>query len=284
MNFARDESPSEILIGDGKVDLGNKGKTKMCYNESWQNQVKVYSQSSQVIICYLMTDSVCLNSIIVWVETFFFLQDASTSDPGKSSTSGSIVSNNINSSNSELSYHDDDEDDGDMDDYADDVYDDDDNYLYEDDYVAMQSQFDNVDLPPGVEASVPWLKELAPSQDITSAASSSSISDLSESKRKATIPDLTESKRKATVSDLGENTIKISSSNNSSVLGESSSVRKEENGGTGVTFNFLDFKQFDTVDEFSDHHYSGAGFGEEQVSSVIEDVLVSLVLCVYVFV
>ncbi|KAJ4729807.1 putative Ubiquitin conjugating enzyme [Melia azedarach] len=182
MNFARDESPSEILIGDGKVDLGNKGKTKMCYNESWQNQVK----------------------------------DASTSDPGKSSTSGSI------------------------------------------------SQFDNVDLPPGVEASVPWLKELAPSQDITSAASSSSISDLSESKRKATIPDLTESKRKATVSDLGENTIKISSSNNSSVLGESSSVRKEENGGTGVTFNFLDFKQFDTVDEFSDHHYSGAGFGEEQ--------------------
>ncbi|MCI12227.1 putative ubiquitin-conjugating enzyme E2 26-like, partial [Trifolium medium] len=43
-------------------------------------------------------------------------------------------------------------------DYDSDYYDDD---IYEDDYSFMQDQFDNADLPPGVEASLPWLKDIA---------------------------------------------------------------------------------------------------------------------------
>ncbi|WJX18183.1 (E3-independent) E2 ubiquitin-conjugating enzyme [Trifolium repens] len=38
-------------------------------------------------------------------------------------------------------------------DYDSDYYDDD---IFEDDYSFMQDQFDNADLPPGVEASLPW--------------------------------------------------------------------------------------------------------------------------------
>ncbi|XP_039034951.1 putative ubiquitin-conjugating enzyme E2 38 [Hibiscus syriacus] len=46
-------------------------------------------------------------------------------------------------------------------DYADDVsdYGGNDDFLYEDDYSIMQSNFDNADLPPGVEVSIPWLKD-----------------------------------------------------------------------------------------------------------------------------
>jgi ubiquitin-conjugating enzyme E2 O len=45
-------------------------------------------------------------------------------------------------------------------DYDSDYYDDD---IFEDDYSFMQDQFDNADLPPGVEASLPWLKDIGSS-------------------------------------------------------------------------------------------------------------------------
>ncbi|XP_061338487.1 putative ubiquitin-conjugating enzyme E2 38 [Gastrolobium bilobum] len=84
----------------------------------------------------------------------------------KSSTSGSLNSNNPNGSNSDISCQDDDDmidDDEDEDpDYGSDFYYNDD--VYADDYSSMQDQFDSVDLPPGVEASLPWLKDIPSSE------------------------------------------------------------------------------------------------------------------------
>lgn len=142
-----------------------------------------------------------------------------------------------------------------MDDYADDDYEYDDTDMYEDNYATMQSQFDNVDLPPGVEASLPWLKDIASSQDVTSVSTTTSISDLSESKRKATI------------SYLGENKSKLAFVSHSTAPVESISDEKEEKEESRVMANIQGFKQFDTVDDFSDHHYNRMGFlGEEKVS------------------
>ncbi|KDO51582.1 hypothetical protein CISIN_1g0109162mg, partial [Citrus sinensis] len=221
MNFARDKAPSEDSVGDQKADL-DKGKKKICDDEMWENQVK----------------------------------DASAIDHAKSSSSESIISKIPNSSNSELSYHDEDDNDdnyGNMDDYADDDYEYDDTDMYEDNYATMQSQFDNVDLPPGVEASLPWLKDIASSQDVTSVSSTTSISDLSESKRKATI------------SYLGESKSKLAFVSHSTASVESISDEKEEKEESRVMANIQGFKQFDTVDDFSDHHYNRMGFlGEEK--------------------
>ncbi|KAE9601061.1 hypothetical protein Lal_00023863 [Lupinus albus] len=88
----------------------------------------------------------------------------------KSSTSASMNSNNPNDSNSNISCQDDEDmidDEGldDAPDYGFDFYyNDDDDDAYENDYLSLMDQFDNVDLPPGVEATVPWLKDIAPSE------------------------------------------------------------------------------------------------------------------------
>lgn len=112
----------------------------------------------------------------------------------KSSTSVSQNSNNPNGSGSDISCQDDDEnimDDEDIvdddaleepDDDSDFYYDDD---IYEDNYSSMQVQFDNVDLPPGVEASLPWLKDIASSDCVAVArvpTESSSKGKVDESK------------------------------------------------------------------------------------------------------
>lgn len=85
---------------------------------------------------------------------------------GESSGSGDICkssmsSNHPNSPSSDISYLFMNDDDGDVDEDADDAFDfyENDDFMYEDDYASMQNQFDNVDLPPGVEASLPWLKD-----------------------------------------------------------------------------------------------------------------------------
>ncbi|TXG55151.1 hypothetical protein EZV62_020407 [Acer yangbiense] len=120
-----------------------------------------------------------------------------------------------------------------------------------------------------VEASVPfpWLSDSA----LTSASSTSTASDLSESKRKATIPDLTESKRKATPSDLEENKSKLASSSSSTVPEESCSSGKGENEEMGDVPKSLCFKQFDIVDDFSDHHYGGFLEDNQEWTRKIQD-------------
>lgn len=196
----------------------------------------------------------------VWNLFLVSFQDVSSCDHGistsiagsldsidhiKSSTPEPINLNNINSSNSDLSYHEDEicDDDGDyVDDNSDYANDD---YLYEDDYLAIQSQFDNVDLPPGVEASLPWMKDPAPSAIVNAGTSNSSIAGLFESKGKDTVLGSAETKRTA------------ESSFNEEV------IDNEENG---IMHKFKNFKQFDTVEDFSDHHYSRMGFSGQQVS------------------
>ncbi|XP_057420242.1 putative ubiquitin-conjugating enzyme E2 38 [Lotus japonicus] len=153
-----------------------------------------------------------------------------TGDLCKSSTSGSLNSNNPNGSNFDNSCQDDDEDmveDDDDDDDADEdpgydtdlYYDDED--IFEDDYSNMLDQFDNVDLPPGVEASLPWLKGIA-SSECKSAVAFAHAEAGSSSK---------------------------------GTVDESKDV---------VMQKFQQFKKFDTVDSFPDHHYDKEGSSEKQ--------------------
>lgn len=158
-------------------------------------------------------------------------ESSGSGDLCKSSTSGSLNSNNQNGSNSDISCHDDEDmidddadmidDDGDEDaDYAFDYNDDD---IYEDDYSSMQDQFDNVDLPPGVEASLPWLKDISSCECKQAVAFSRT---------------------------------------------ESSSKAKVDETDDIVMQKFQQFKQFDTVDSFPDHHYDKEGTKDAQVINI----------------
>lgn len=202
---------------------------------------------------------------VVCFEILFSLQDASASDPGnstvvgsldsvdplKSTTSGSINSNNLNSSTSDITYNGYDEngtgagdDDGgsyEDDDYVSD-YDDNDDFLYDDGYIGMQSQFDNVDLPPGIEVSLPWLNDSDSSANIPVSTRTLIISDLPESKMQA------------------------AAASSSIIPTESSSKEKEEENGDAVMGDVLQFKQFDIGVDFSDHHYGRMGFSDEKVT------------------
>lgn len=164
------------------------------------------------------------------------------------STSESLNSDHLNGPNSDLSFHgdmdadnavDDDEDGGDYDDSDDYTYDDDDDDD-ENDYLSMQAKFDYVDLPPGVEALVPWLKDPAPcvntqagpsSQNIYAATSSSTV-----------------------LNGVG-------------ATGNEQEEKEQEGKQYQVLINFHNFKRFDTVDDFSDHHYTSRFLGQ-QVSVV----------------
>ncbi|KAK7319142.1 hypothetical protein RJT34_03860 [Clitoria ternatea] len=156
-------------------------------------------------------------------------ESSGSGDICKSSTSGSLNSSNQNGSNSDVSCEDDEDMidvDGDDDDNADEDpdYDSDlyyDNDIFEDEYTVMQDQFDNVDFPPGVEASLPWLKDIS-SSGCKHAAGSSQI----------------EPRSKGKVDEA-----------------EDAAMQK-----------FRQFKQFDTVDSFPDHHYESdkAGISDGQ--------------------
>ncbi|XP_021717373.1 putative ubiquitin-conjugating enzyme E2 38 isoform X2 [Chenopodium quinoa] len=147
----------------------------------------------------------------------------------KTSTSGSNNSADHNGSTSDLSFQDDAIDDGD--DYVDDDvysdYYDNDEYLsdVDDELMKLQAQFDNADLPPGVEASVPWLQDPSPSEKPPAAGTS-------------TFPVQEE---------------KVSASSSSKA--ESSSIVKKEEEMDEVLRKLMYFKQFDTVAVCSDHHY-----------------------------
>ncbi|KAJ9177018.1 hypothetical protein P3X46_012274 [Hevea brasiliensis] len=242
--------PSEVLIGHEKADACSKGKSKVGYDDTWPHHIKDASSCNPGIS----------TSVAGSVDSVDHL---------KSSNSGSININNINSSNSDLSYHDDEicDDGGDyVDDNSD--YDANDDYLYEDDYLAIQSQFDNVDLPPGIEASLPWLKDPAPSGIVTSGTSNSTIADLFESKGKDAASGIAETKRTLITSSCSGNRSPAEATSSSAVTAESSSngevIDNEENG---IIRKFKNFKQFDTVEDFSDHHYSRMGFSGQQPKS-----------------
>lgn len=178
----------------------------------------------------------------------------------KGSTS-SLNSDNLNGSNSDPSYQNDNDDDPvDEGEEVCDFEDDNDDYMYEDDnddddYLSMQAQFDNVDLPPGVEASVSWLNDPAPSANTPASTSTSSLSDTVGSSSKIFDPAICKYETAAASSSM--------------VLAESSSAGiEQEEKESDFMIKFQSFKQFDTVDDFSDHHFYGMGFSGQQVSIV----------------
>lgn len=117
--------------------------------------------------------------------------------------------------------------------YLEDDCDDDDGY-YEDDYdfdeadfnQHLADKFDDLDLPPGVEATVPWLQKIAPKE---------------------------EAKQPPKSNAADENTNK-----------------------------YNQFKQFDTVQNFSDHHYAKNSHGEVRCSTSLCSCAL-LCLVIYLF-
>ncbi|CAI9280054.1 unnamed protein product [Lactuca saligna] len=181
------------------------------------------------------------------------------------SEGGSSVSLSSGNINSDTSYHDDDNEGDDMvdeeEEEEDDAfdYDDDGDYMFENieeeeedeeaHYLSMQAQFDNVDLPPGVEASFSWLKDPAPSTSVTGGASYTAAMDPQK------IQEISISKGKDVASS------------SSAVVQEavSGSVeKKEEVVEVESMKKFEEFKLFDIVNDFSDHHFNSAGFQGQQ--------------------
>ncbi|KAM3216477.1 hypothetical protein P3L10_025918 [Capsicum annuum] len=134
-------------------------------------------------------------------------------------------------------------------------YDDDDDYLFyknddndECDYLSMQAQFDNTDLPAGVEATVSWLNEPPSSSKVSSQFSFSShlasgqTSTLINSEHvSSTFP-------------------QAPSSSSTLVSGWSNSCGKKEATEHELMKKYQSFKHFDVVEDFSDHHYTNLGF------------------------
>ncbi|XP_049353093.1 putative ubiquitin-conjugating enzyme E2 38 isoform X1 [Solanum verrucosum] len=176
------------------------------------------------------------------------------------STSGSTDSGNNNSSNSDIAYHEDQNDGDDGLDDCDDLsnYDDDEDYMYYDDeddecdYLSMQAQLDNVDLPAGVEATVSWLNEPAPSSKVSSQASSSSHLAGAQTLN-PTLPE-----------HASSSFAQVPASSNSLVSGGSNSCGKEEVTEDELMKKYQSFKHFDVVEDFSDHHYSNLGVKGQQ--------------------
>lgn len=183
------------------------------------------------------------------------------------SEAGSSVSLSSGNNNSDTSYHEDDNDaDDDMvedDDNTFDYDDDDGDYMFEsieeDDeeahYLNMQAQFDNVDLPPGVEASFSWLKDPVSSTSVTANMSNSAptVSQVCSTEvNTCEIPNLPMSKGKDVASSSSETLQNPVSGSNEEV------VNKE------MMKQFEEFKLFDIVDDFSDHHFNSAGFQGQQ--------------------
>ncbi|KAK4369919.1 hypothetical protein RND71_009394 [Anisodus tanguticus] len=119
-----------------------------------------------------------------------------------------------------------------------------DDYMYYDnnddecDYLSMQAQFDNVDLPAGVEASVSWLNEPAPSSKAPPQVSSSSHLAGAETSH-PTLP-----------KHASSSFTQVSASSSSLVSGGSNSRGKEEATEDELMNKYQIFKHFDVVEGF----------------------------------
>lgn len=206
-----------------------------------------------IFICF--TYMVCFNLQEVMTED--------NPDTVAGSTPGSTDSGIKNSSNLDITFHEDENDGDDGLDDCDDMSnydDDDDDYMYYDDeedecdYLSMQAQFDNVDLPAGVEATVSWLNEPAPSSKVSSQASSSSHLAGAQTLN-------------STLSEHASSSFaQVPASSSSLVSGGSNSCGKEEVTEDELMKKYRSFKHFDVVEDFSDHHYSNLGVKGQQVT------------------
>ncbi|MFS7980514.1 putative ubiquitin-conjugating enzyme E2, ubiquitin-conjugating enzyme/RWD [Helianthus anomalus] len=108
-----------------------------------------------------------------------------------------------------------------------------DEYVFDDDYSKLQSLFDNVDLPTGVEAPIPWLQDSVQMKKTTPGnpfVSSNAVSEASGSQSNRETP------------------------SSSRLAGSSSRMTKPVNDE--VMKMLQGFKKFDTVMDHSDHHYA----------------------------
>jgi len=141
------------------------------------------------------------------------LQDASSEDLTGSSTDNILESDAVEEAQKSAE-----PDDSNLSDIYDDYYENDDDYEYDEDVIdndcsyGLAAKFDDLDLPPGVEATVPWLQKTAPERPRDDKA-----------------------------------------------------IVLEED----IDIKFKSFKQFDTVDDYSDHHYAKADKDVKKVKLII---------------
>lgn len=178
-----------------------------------------------------------------------------TNDAGSISESH-IIDNPINS-NAESSSHDDEIDEYDGFDEPDDGEDasdyESDDYVFDDEgpdeYSSLQAQFDNVDLPPGVEASVSWLQATTLQSDVAAngtPAANGTVTSLQK-----------------TANQKNE----IIASSSSSAATRSGSHEKENlESADDFMEKYMHFKRFDVVEGISDHYYSNLGSQGHQPS------------------
>lgn len=155
---------------------------------------------------------------------------------------------------------------------------DDDNDDDDSDYLRMQAQFDSVDLPAGVEASVPWLNKPTPSSTV--ATSVSAPQDCSSGQ-----PAGVGTSANFTSQPVGTN---IESSASSSSAGQTSSGKCDDQDGDGneVIRKYQHFKHFDLVDDSSDHHYYNMDVKGQRVRNTITFALplrLAWVFCTIIF-
>ncbi|XP_057953702.1 putative ubiquitin-conjugating enzyme E2 38 [Malania oleifera] len=246
-----EENQPGALVSDENVNMPNKGMGKeIVCDMSWENQVKD-ALANNLINPTSLSGSV--DGVV----------------PLKSSASESINSINVPGSSSDFSSHNDNEnndDDNDAGGDIDDISDDDasDDYYYYDDevYPNLQAQFDKVDFPPGVEASVPWLKAPVPTENMPDFTSTSTFPTSQACSDGGVVPVGGETSV-SLFSGLAESKKGEAGSSSFEVRGKSTFDGKDE-GKDEVVRKFEDFKCFDTVEDFSDHHFNDANFGVEE--------------------
>lgn len=148
-------------------------------------------------------------------------------------------------------------------------YDDNDDYMFEnddddDEYLNIQAQFDNVDLPPGVEASVSWIKDSTSSMNVSMVPLPGSGSEGKTSLALfSDMPNFVNKDIGSSSSTLHEGS--SSDVKNKGVKEHEDAVKDEAEKDDDVMKNYECFKKFDTVNDFVDHHFSAFGFGGQQV-------------------
>nr|KJB13320.1 hypothetical protein B456_002G070200 [Gossypium raimondii] len=177
-----DGDSSDIVILDERVDVRNKGKavkgSSGIYN-AIQAEVCERLERSCCSYCLL-----CLTSKLMYIWTSDFVvycfpispQDFVAKSPGslnkiepsKHSTQGS---HNIYNLDCDLTYDDD---------FFDNYYGND--FMDVDEYAMLQAHFDNVDIPAGVEASIPWFADFSERKKDTSPVNTQSSVNTSHSK------------------------------------------------------------------------------------------------------
>ncbi|KAJ6728087.1 UBIQUITIN-CONJUGATING ENZYME E2 39-RELATED [Salix koriyanagi] len=137
-----------------------------------------------------------------------------------------------------------------------------DNLMEFDEYSYLQSHFDNVDIPPGVEAPIPWL----PDSDNNAKKTANGTNAFSTSNQMQSNGGGSWSLKPAHASK------KLSSGSDSSFhnpmdsMCHASGVNLPSSWSipTGCPKKFQLFKRFDTVEDHSDHHYTSKGSSMKQ--------------------